>query len=259
MIYVKSNHPLIGDSLSFVPFLLALAEKHGEVCVTGIFSEAVKPLIDRMPITFRIQDQHTPGLKTDVTAALGYCHSQRRDLHMAQSYFALNHMPIPEVPMRLDMVVDDTAFLRSQPLPYAVISPFSRSDAGHNKLWYEDRWAQVITRLRQSYGREVFVLGDDKDNFYAYINAGAVPIRNRALPEVLSVIRHADVLITIDNGISHLAHFGGVDRHVLLYPMCLSKAWVDNPLAKKIYGRPSDITPAQVLGAAEAVTGRWLG
>jgi hypothetical protein len=53
-------------------------------------------------------------------------------------------------------------------------------------------------------------------------------------------------VITIDTGISHLCHFGGVARHVLIYPACLADGFVKNPRGKTIRGVPKDIKVDQV-------------
>jgi hypothetical protein len=64
-------------------------------------------------------------------------------------------------------------------------------------------------------------------------------------------MRCAALVISIDNGISHLAHFGGVSQHLLLAPACLPASFVANPRGRMIRGVPIDITVQKVLEAAE--------
>lgn len=252
MIKVRSPRHLIGDSLSLLPFLLELSYQNDiEICVTGVFSEAVKPLIAHLPITFSPEPCAKSDYATNVQDAFNLCHGPRRDLHMAQSYFAMNDMPVPELPIRLDLIESYQC-----PAPGTVIvAPFSRSDIGHNKLWYENRWAEVITALIRD-GETVSVIGGDEDDCSPYEAAGATAIKGYSLPNVLSLLWQTDLLLSIDNGISHLAHYGAVDRHVLLYPTCLSPNWARNPGATHVTGHPRDISPRQVIDAATAILGR---
>ena len=66
---------------------------------------------------------------------------------------------------------------------------------------------------------------------------------DRPLPQVLDLMRRSSLVMTLDNGIGHLAHFGGVDRHVMLYPDCLPLWFAESPNALLVRGGP---TPAGI-------------
>jgi hypothetical protein len=241
---------LIGDSLSMVPFLAGVVEKHGEpVMVNERFAPVVKELLSEMPIHFSDQVEN-PAYKIDVFQAFSHTHSGH-NLHMAQAYFEMTRMgAAPQLPITLPFVSTPS------PVPAGgiVISPLSVSDHSHNKCWFEDRWAAVIQAMRVS--PPVYVLGGHGDNVDPYIEAGAIPIVGHPLTSVLSMLRECRLFISVDNGISHLAHFGGVRHHVLLYPICLNPHWVPNPGAKIIRNLPMNIEVTTVMAAIHEVLDR---
>lgn len=99
------------------------------------------------------------------------------------------------------------------------------------------------------------MIGGGDDDWSQFVDAGAIPLLDLALPEVLYILRRARIFLSIDNGISHLAHFGGVQRHVLLYPAILAPNLVANPRAKSLIGHPQSIGVETVLSACADVLG----
>ncbi len=109
----------------------------------------------------------------------------------------------------------------------------------------------VIINLSQQLGdTPVYVVGDQGDQWEAIIGTRIVPLTDLPLTQVLSTLRSAKVFLSIDNGMSHLAHFGGVHKHVLLYPAITAPNAVVNPRAKVLIGRPEDIAVSHVVAAA---------
>jgi hypothetical protein len=80
---------------------------------------------------------------------------------------------------------------------------------------------------------------------------------DRPLTEVLDLLKRSPLVMTTDNGVSHLAQIGGVSRHVLLYPDAMRKGWAEAPLALIARGAtPGDIRPDAVVDLALRVLAR---
>jgi ADP-heptose:LPS heptosyltransferase len=86
--------------------------------------------------------------------------------------------------------------------------------------------------------------------------AGIQPVFDRPLSQVLDLMRQAPLVMTLDSGIGHLAHFGGVSRHVMIYANCLPGKFAEAPRALHVRGpMPAAISADQVLEAARQVLG----
>jgi Glycosyltransferase family 9 (heptosyltransferase) len=258
MIHVHVSSPppsqLIGDSLAQVPFMRAIAELRGEhVRVTGTFNKHVIPLLEGMPISFDYEGTGAGAefVVSPMDAMLRH-HRLGSTLHMAQVYFDGYGLPVPALPIDLPLVSEPCG------LPSGlVISPFSLSDFGTNtKRWPHERWVQVAQTLRRlGLADRIYVLGSHaNDQVEPYAVAGIEPVFDRPLTQVLDLMRNATLFMSVDTGTAHIAHFGGVKRHVLIYPDCQPRNWAEAPRAIHVRGpRPADISVDQVLEAARRV------
>lgn len=135
-----------------------------------------------------------------------------------------------------------------------LISPFSRSCSSNqgkppNKMLSWPCWLQMVTLLR-TYG-EIGILGGPGDR----IQALAIPDNEYycglPLNEVALMLRDAKVVVTIDNGISHLAASQKA-KTIMFYPNCLGLHWVSpvgNTNAFVIQMDPATTGPAQAVFA----------
>ena len=132
-----------------------------------------------------------------------------------------------------------------------VLSPFSHSEGG--KKWDYEQWNRVVEYL-ESKNIAYTILSNDQ-----YYNNDITPFlgknhtRNQSLDVVLSIIEKAKLVISIDNGISHLTHFLGTP-HILLYPSDLfSKFWSMNfrENCTSLEGPVKDIKLEDVIGAID--------
>lgn len=92
---------------------------------------------------------------------------------------------------------------------YAVICPFTTRAQKH---WFEDYWVELASRLRETLGLKVVMLGGPGDR------AGAERIHRAAggalvnavghtrLRQAAALIKHARVLVGVDTGLTHMAH-----------------------------------------------------
>lgn len=251
MIQVEAESAgLIGDALCHVPYLDWLAKAYKSHVVINHMNSHVAAMLDGYPITFANLDPARPVKRLRLITAF----LRKHECHMAQAFFKLAGQEMPELPLTLR--------LKSQPCnlePGLVLSPYSRSDISLNKIWPHERWVETVQTLRGE-GRisRAYVVGAAAyDGADQYAAAGIEPVLDRPLSQVLHLIRQAPLLLSIDNGISHLAHFGGIDRHVLLYPGCLPICWARNPRAEIVTaGRPVEVPVVQVLQAARKMMDR---
>ena len=240
----------IGDSLCTLPALLALAGLLGrEVAVRGAFCPAVAPLLRHLPLRFEPAPAGNPLLEFRLDIQRVYQDANQADEHMAAGFCRHLGLPLPALPEALPLAAEDIG------LPAGIVlSPFSGSANGWYKVWPTDRWLALADRLAQCHpDLPLYVIGGADDDMSPYAAAGPMPLPGLALPEVLGLLRAAAAVISIDNGISHLAHFGAVARHVLLYPALLAPALVANPRARILRAAPEAIGVDQVWRETDAL------
>jgi len=149
----------------------------------------------------------------------------REKLHIAQAYMKLLGQPVIDPPPAVEYNPGDGAGEKGKVL----LSMFSNSCASRegkppNKMLSWTIWLDVHTLARQ-FG-DILVLGGPKD-----IGMAPLPLMKdeyycaRPLPEVARTLRDAKLLITIDNGMGHLAATQGTPT-ILFYPKCLGQHWI---------------------------------
>lgn len=237
--------PRIGDTLTVLPWILRLSELlHTRIYIRGLFSDLVKPLL--MGNRLRFDRPPAPGPVLEFTADIerAFHTAGRIGLHMAQAYFLLSDIPMPPTPMTLPLYSEYSGVA-----PGFVIHPFTASDGGHTKEWWPERWVQVMSYLRDL-GPEspIYIVGGNDDDVSPYMT-----LRNthafvgRPLPQVLDLLRSATVFVSLDSGLSHLAHFGGVHRHILICGDVVPPTVAVNCRGRMIRGVPASITSDDVI------------
>lgn len=232
----------LGDTLCVLPLIMQMADEYAmAIHVAGAFAEPAKALLSRLPIRFAACN-HSSAVNVRVDIQAAYNQGRGLNQHMAASICQLAGWPLPMLPITID--------LSSAParLPSGiVISPFSGSRNPWYKAWPLDRWLMVVRHFAASQGEPIYVVAASGENAVPFIHAGAIPLVGLGLPEVLDVMRQATLFASIDNGLSHLAHFGNVKRHLLLYPELLPPNLVMNPRAHVLRGRPEHIQAETVI------------
>lgn len=243
---VAGGPPMIGDSLCILPLALELANTFRKrVKMTGNFSGVIKPLVHGLPISF--DDAIAPG-RIQINAVLSDANEFARsnDIHITQAFFVLAKMAPPPLPITVPLHTESCGLP-----PGIVVCPFTTADPDHVKRWYAERWMAVIDGLASAgKARVVYLVGGDGEAFHLYDHPLVQPINGRPLPVVLDLMRNSPLVMTVDTALSHLAHFGKVSRHLLLYPKVNPPSLGTNPRGKFIHGWPIEILPETVISEA---------
>lgn len=250
---------LVGDSLAAVPYIRFLAERNGfgawfpHDTFDKSFCWYVRPLLDPT-LGFLFGKDNAPcatprSIFVDLHKAFHYAHHVDRSLHMAQTHFVVNGYEAPPLPISIPL----RAAMFEPQRDTIVVAPFSRSDHNNQKAWFPDRWVDVIGALLTSdLGiTRAIILGNSRyDNPEPYLGPKTLPMMDQPLSIVLGVMRACRLFLSVDNGLGHLAHYGGVRHHAMLQPACLSTEWVRNPLGRMIQGDPRTVPAAAMIGLA---------
>jgi len=133
--------------------------------------------------------------------------------------------------------------------PYVLIAPFSRSCARNaglrpNKTPDHERWGLLISQLRSTGFEPVVLLGVDE--YWTGTNVATVHASSLQTLEVL--LRRASAVISVDNGIGHVASALGC-RTLILWPPISSVPFIGPVWNKKttlLYMHPERIRAPQL-------------
>lgn len=93
---------------------------------------------------------------------------------------------------------------------YVVVAPGA---ADHRKCWPEDRFARVISYLKECHKTRVVIVGDKKDAEIAQralsgLGSGVVNVAGgTTLPQLGAILKGARLAVTNDSGIMHMASY----------------------------------------------------
>lgn len=91
---------------------------------------------------------------------------------------------------------------------YAVICPFTTRDWKH---WFEDRWANLVDRIKADLGLTTVILGGPDDleadrRIRAAVRGGVVSLVGKtSLSEAAALVKSARLLVGVDTGLTHIA------------------------------------------------------
>lgn len=148
---------------------------------------------------------------------------------------------------------------------YAVFCPFSVYPC---KRWPDDYWKQIALRIRGRYKLRTVILGQDKDTkrgMRIAASTGAFPLAGKTtLNEAAEIIKHAKLVIGIDNGLTHMAHafrtptiglfgptcpysYAGVETSKIIYQKRFCSPCNNKPICGGRYDCMQEIVPDMVL------------
>jgi hypothetical protein len=254
---IISDETRIGNALSGLPFIYHMAAAEARMGRPlylmfrnrEVLSLVPRDILERLTVTETLQDVYAvvPRIADQRIAHLCVYRCRTRYGHRYHAMYAhfVNHgvyLDRWEAP-RLEFDVGN-----GTPAFDFIVSPYSCSDSKSDKLWPYERWQQLIDRLRKRFTICVVGAGDEPRVFDGVNYSFDQPLR--VVCGLMSRVRHG--VLSIDNGISHLAHSLRVP-HLLLYPILNSLAWTCNlnPNAYRLIGYPLEVSLAQVWRALE--------
>jgi hypothetical protein len=252
---IISDEDRIGDALSGLPFIYYMAESEQRLGRTVYLMFKNKEVLSLVPAdilrTLRVIEELSelwslvPRIGEQRIAHLYVrpCHIRYGTrYHMMEVHF-INHGVYLErwEPPRLDFTTDDRI-----PTFDFVLSPYSRSDYRNAKVWPLERWQELVAEL--SSWSSVCVVGSGEDE---RVFENVTYFMDQPLRDVCGLLAKARrAVLTIDNGMSHLAHALRVP-HFSIYPAALAPTWTTNLNANayRIVAAPLTLTVAEVREA----------
>ena len=118
---------------------------------------------------------------------------------------------------------------------YAMLAPFSHSDAGTNtKTWDSWKWHKLAETLREQ-GIEPVILGIRANNIAPWDGKGYTLMISQPMQEIMGAMLDSCAVITVDNGMGWLAQsLQAPHVQILSSNMPSAFAWDHGPLAKNL-------------------------
>jgi hypothetical protein len=275
-LYISNN--LIGDALNISPAWRAWwALRQGDGYQVNLVTNPnqVAPLYSAMGvpvnvITDRSPDELVPRqgydfvFNFDVSKAfeLGI----RDRLHITQAYAKMLGVEISS--LKPSCLLDDAPYSGDDIEQGCILmSPFSvscssRSGKPPNKMLPVAAWVSIVDYLKQ-FARAIYVLGSSQDVEIPNLSLprDSFLLGNHSLLEIARIMRdRAAMIVTIDNGMSHLAASQELPT-LLFYPACLPLDWITpkgNPNCIPLQLDPTSFDLAHMLQTTKSVAPRLL-
>ncbi len=183
--------------------------------------------------------------------------------HIAKGFSSLLKIPISSVRPIIRLTPEEEKAARSLIKgPYAILSRHSNSNParkdgnGNVKDWPEERWKKVCEYMRSRGIKKIISVGSEFDpqtRVEHWTNFYGLPIRL-----VAALMKHASCVITLENGLGHLAH--AVDAPmVMIYSDIVPLGWANPAEATNcevLYGDPHQLLPDDVIAAVDNILTR---
>ncbi len=256
-ILIAVTTPSLGDALCTLP---AIIEKSKTYDISlWMENRHVRNLLKLCPteINFAYDKPETFDFEMSIQPVFD---KYVRTHHMSQGYYHQLDLSIPtNVPKSPLYILHKFRPIFENLNNPLLVSPFSRSDHNHNKLWFPDRWEKVIHYILEQ-GRDVILVGSleekETETAQAFRNAAKdnkgtgrlIEEYSQPLEYIVGLMNYVGEVLSIDNGMSHLTAALQI-KHFLLYPTDLPFCWVSNPNlnAHHIRKRPKDLIVEEVL------------
>jgi len=235
-LFISQN--LIGDGLNIYPALKSWWNTHQDWSIDLLtYPDHVSVIYEHMKIPLRvIYDASAEGydfsFSFDTNVAFRIGHENK--VHIAKAYAIMLGVDIAPEDYRLVFDPPEEE-LTDREKGLVIVSPFSKSCSSNqgyppNKMLPWGKWLPIIRFLRTL--GPVGVIGSRTDRASGILE---IPedeyFTGLPLTRVAHILRRSKCVVTIDNGIAHMAA-SQLAKMVLFYPACLGTHWII-PLAPK--------------------------
>lgn len=256
-IFISTN--LIGDLLNISPALRAWHDAHPDWAIDMLtLDDHATNLYRRMGVPLNvIFEEHGPyNFQFRFDCGDAFTVGEEHHIHQAECYARLLGVEIKTI--QPTCIPEEDAWIETQP-KMILISPFSRSCASQkggraNKMLPWAKWQHLLRYVR-TLGYPIRVLGAPGDRADLLDFSEEEYLCGLDLNRIALLMRDkAVLLITIDNGMSHLGATQ-LCPTFLFYPQCLNIEWIvpwGNPHIVPIQMDPVDVSVSGILTYAKA-------
>jgi len=249
-----TSRNLIGDALNIYPALKSWWNEHQDWEMDMLtLPDHVRGIYESMGMPIRtITEDHQKAehydfefvFNTNLAFQIGDIHKT----HIAVAFARmLGVARIADEDFRLYYEPKSQVQLEDYEKGLVVISPFSRSCSSQsggppNKMLRWETWKPLLRFLRTlgpiacvgAQGDRAMDLELLEDEYFTGL----------PLERVAQILKHAKLVVTIDNGIGHLAA-SQMSRMILFYPACLGTHWI-LPIGNKNLLKPVHLDPVTI-------------
>ena len=286
MRYLFKSHNLIGDALYIGPALRTWLKKTGanslqdEIIIqtlpdhiAPLYQGMVRDLVNITTVFERPPEVFNFVHEFDVSKAFAL--SDEKHQHLAQSYAQLLGVdlnPKPNAnctPELKPIFIPDEGFRSAGSEETILISMFSAScesrDKDHpgmppNKMLPFDKWLPMLQLIKREYpNTPVYFVGAPTDRVPDELIEYGTEMFGIPLNRLAIIMQTAKLVVTIDNGMSHLAASQEAPTF-LMYPQCLAPYYilpVGNPNLVWIQMNPVTVNPRQLTHGLQFAINRF--
>ncbi len=225
---VQTDGGTLGDTIASFPAIAERCARDPSRTVRVWFANSAASKLFKVPLNAVVLADMPDRFDFKLSASDAY--RWHKQCHMTQAYYIGLSLVPPLHPPLPDLGIHWDEYPESREYDF-IVSPFSNTDINGNKKWPMGRWRRALEFLRKRGRTLVIGTPSDAADWVALGEVRGVDrLSGAPLPDVMRHIANCRMVISIDNGISHVtAAIGG--PHFLLYPAVLPICWVSNPNA----------------------------
>ncbi|MDE1905109.1 MAG: hypothetical protein KGH75_01480 [Rhodospirillales bacterium] len=233
---------LIGDSISCLEFLKHIRNTYGSVEFGPGFNKWVFDglQLDKSYTFNENLTKEEADFCISCSNSWQWCYSKQR-CHMSEGHFYYNNITPPSLPYSFPFLQNECNLDKG-----IVFAPFSRTDDNGSKFWNLNNWLALAKNLP----KPIYVLGSSTHDDMSILDnqEGVIKLFDQDCKSVVSLLKSCKMLVSIDTGISHLAHYLGMKNHVLLYPIVSMQKFANNPnTVYEVYDWPKNVSVDRML------------
>lgn len=245
---------LIGDTFGTLPLIKEIAleaQAKREECFVGCHREAW-PIIQLLPKKYQVRNIDDAGegiggkaYVVDLQAAFHF--TEKKQVYMTQAYYHTVGRPIPYLPERPELELDESLVECHASVADFGLAPFARS-LPPNQRWPKERWQDFVEAFPN---RQFLLYGSSHrgDDINLVSGPNVKPYFDHSIEELcLSIRGLRNGLISVSTGPSHIAYAVGTRNYLMINQGAFAK----NPDAVSIEDPVSTLSSQRVIDVIRA-------